>query len=942
MNDEVFELNIQFWMTENFVSEFDRLSLNQRRSMTSVAVNMRASSRIRYFSLSRVDENDQRSHHSSRFERFERSSYINVVLESAQAQSSRKVFILNQLERVRSSKIISITQQLLDEHIDRLYDNQHDLQHRFESLENIVKYEVITKNDIIELRDDFNVLQNIVQNCFSELMIKMNKINIEFESSASLLMIFEKQEKSLTKAEDLHQNRSLSSDFLEEADQQRKLWNRQNSISLKMAKKAQQNATDSQQNRLFSLNDLKSVSALDRMLENNEVYNQEHRDRLIARSQAWRRDHESRMSSQTSLSIQFENRVVIVKSNQFKSSDFDFFYLWYSKDQNSTDYVIDDKKTIYINVHMFVETVRRFIANKNILEHLHLCLKNAAQIWYIALTSARREVIMRSMKIFCFALITRYEDHSADSYAKLQIEQYTVRDAQKRRQSDEYVSLLMRHVVLLDMFELVVLTKIWSSLNKKLRKHVRRSDKNIIIEEFTRNFEDVARYYASDINKENSIEIAYQCEVKSTQKQIQNSERFDRYSESYFESYSTNYLFRLQDSQSTRNSQTSSRNSYLSSSQYASFSQRTLHYSQQNQISTTQNSSSSQRISQYSTRSTQYSSSSSNQKLLTNNVSYNAFISSFYEQYDNHANNEYEKKQSVNENIKYETLEIANFDDIIIFFHAKVSQLEQFNDEEYTRHDMTSLFCNMCKKSYVNNDDRVRLNNHMFNIHDVDIKSNQTMNRKRYINWMKHAALHVVTIRESSSKREYVIIQTRLYDENNEEISICIDTDFSVNFIDETLLSEDNLWSRLHNCHSIIVRDIANERIVDKQMNIFLYITTIDESLKRLEVKTYVNKDIQADVIFDMNKLKKIENDIVIWLDKKKMQLNNCHVTINFTSRDSQSVIFFANATSRSDYTDRESCIKSFDDKCSKKSVRFAEITIKISYKSILFSDSLS
>ena len=317
-------------------------------------------------------------------------------------------------------------------------------------------------------------------------------------------------------------------------------------------------------------------------------------------------------------------------------------------------------------------------------------------------------------------------------------------------------------------------------------------------------------------------------------------------------------------------------------------------------------------------------------------------MSFFYEQYDNNANSEYEKKQQVNENIKYQIFEHANFDDIIIFFHVEVSQLEQFNDEKYTRHDMTSLFCNICKKNYVNNDDRVRLNNHMFNIHSVDIKSNQTMNRKRYINWMKHAVLHVIIIRESSSKREYVIIQTRLYDQNNEKISICIDTDFSVNFIDESLLSENNLWNRLHNCHSIIVRDIANKRIVDKQMNIFLYITTIDESLKRLEVKTYVNKDIQTDVILDMNELEKIENDIVIWLDRKKMQLNNCHVTINFTSRDSQSVIFFADTTSRNDYTDRRFCFKSFDDKYLQKSVRFAEITIKILYKSIRFSDTLT
>lgn len=116
------------------------------------------------------------------------------------------------------------------------------------------------------------------------------------------------------------------------------------------------------------------------MFEDNKFYNQEYHNRLIVRNQSRRRNHEFRVISQTFLSIQFENRVVIVKLNQLKTSDFDFFYFEYSKNQKSIDYVIEEKKIIYINVHMFVETVRQFIANKNTLEYLHFCLKSAIQI----------------------------------------------------------------------------------------------------------------------------------------------------------------------------------------------------------------------------------------------------------------------------------------------------------------------------------------------------------------------------------------------------------------------------------------------------------------------------------------------------------------------------------------------------------------------------------
>ena len=604
-------------------------------------------------------------------------------------------------------------------------------------------------------------------------------------------------------------------------------------------------------------------------LFDNDLSNNDHEDR---RSRSMNRSEYIKNQSQSRdrHDVSIPEMIMTTKPNQFKTSDFDFFYSEYPKNQNSIDYVIEKKKTIYIDVHMFVETVRRFTANKNILEHLHFCLKNATQIWYIALSPVKRDDIMLSIEIFCFTLITRYENHSANSYAKFQTQQYIIRDVQKRRQPDEYVSILMRHDVSLNAFELTVLTKTWNSLNKKLRKHVRKPDKRTTTENFTRNLENATGYYASDINKKNAIEIAYQREVKS--KQIQNSERFDRYSEPYSENYSTNYFSRLQDAQPSRNWQTFQRNAYTSTPL-----QNRSQYSQQNQISATQNSSFSQRTSQYSTRSTQYFSSSSSQKLLINNanynVSYNAFISSSYEsedhmQYDYNVNSEYEKEQTqtqtINENTKFETLEHANFDDIIISFHAETSKLEIFNDEKRIRHDMISMSCNICKKSYINNDDRTRLNNHMREMHDIDTTSRQSMNQKRYINWMKHATLHVITIRESSPKREYVTIQARLYDEINENISICIDTEFNVNFIDKFLLPEDNLWNRLHNCHPITVRSIANERIVDQQMNIFMYVIATDGTTKRIETKIYVSKSIKIDVILNMNELDKTENDIIL------------------------------------------------------------------------------
>ena len=158
---------------------------------------------------------------------------------------------------------------------------------------------------------------------------------------------------------------------------------------------------------------------------------------------------------------------------------------------------------------------------------------------------------------------------------------------------------------------------------------------------------------------------------------------------------------------------------------------------------------------------------------------------------------------------------------------------------------MISLFCNFYKTSFVNDDDKIKLNNYMLIIHDIDIKLFEFMKRKQYINWMKHAILHVIIIRDSFLKREYIIIQIILYDEINKTILVCIDTSFNVNFIDEFLFFKNqNLWNKFYNCHSIIIRDIASERIVDRQMNIFLFFIATNDSIKRINFKTYVNKNI--------------------------------------------------------------------------------------------------
>ena len=923
--------------------------LQSDSSILNLNVNLRR--RSEKTRMQKMKQSNKSRRHSREF--------LNVYLSDTLSKNVNQKNIVNFIRRKQNQFVESYNElfeyftnkfEKFDDRLNQL-DNKFDalfviINNKFETLKNKMtrNIAIVMKIEFVDFKKNFEKLKIEFVNK-SSVSQKTVILNIAKNVSINTFVLHSKSNVFHDSFESFVQNSFIKQDV--RSENYKSIFDQTSHMKQRFEMIFSFESNFNQNSNIFSYSQL-TFEALNKQfrLFDNDLSNNDHenrRNRSMNRSEYIKNQSQSRDRHDVSI---FEV-IMTAKQNQFKTSNIDFFHLYYFEDNELNDYVVNDKKIIYTSVQMFVQIVKRYAYDKiEIAEHLYLCFRKFAQIWFTSQNSSKQQVLLNNIEAFCNALTTRYEKHLQNVYNKLRVERYIIKNAQKQRQFDEYIDNMLRYAMFFKMFDLIVLTMIYDSLNDDFIRHVRKSNQNTNSDEFIRDLEEIANYWSNKTRNNDDKKTIYQREVKSNQKQ--NFERFERYSKSYIENYSTNYFFRFQDAQSSRNWQTLQRNVYTSASL-----QNRSQYSQHNQISATQNLSSSQRISQYSTRSTQYFSSSSNQKLLINNVNYNAFISSSYEsenhmQYDYNVDNEYEEKQAqartINENIKFETFEHANFDDIIISFHAKASKLEIFNDEKRTRHDMILMFYNICKESYINNDDRARLDNHMSKVHDIDTKSKQSIDQKRYINWMKHAILHVITIRESSSKREYVIIQTRLYDEINENISICIDIEFNVNFIDKFLLSENNLWNRLHNCHSITMRNIANERIVNQQMNIFLYVTATDDTTKRIKIKIYVNKSIKVDVILSMNELDKIEDDIILWLDRKKMQLDNCHVIINFTSRSNQFVIFFANATSRSDYTDLKSYFKSFDDKYLRKSIRFAmsKTMIKISYKWVRFSNNSS
>lgn len=216
--------------------------------------------------------------------------------------------------------------------------------------------------------------------------------------------------------------------------------------------------------------------------------------------------------------------------------------------------------------------------------------------------------------------------------------------------------------------------------------------------------------------------------------------------------------------------------------------------------------------------------------------------------------------------------------------------MKDFNAENSSRNEMPLYSCNICNVSYP--DDYIGLNNHMFDTHQIEINASTSNERKRYVNWLKHAALNVYQIK--APEQGYSTFQARLYDKDSgDDISICVDTGSGTSFIDESLLPiQENLYGRLTTVSSITVRGITGERIVDRRMILPIYVQGSDNSLTKIEANPYVTKGIKAGVILGMDILGNSKNKISLLLHQKKMRIGSGQVPLYFTSPGSKPISF--------------------------------------------------
>ena len=549
------------------------------------------------------------------------------------------------------------------------------------------------------------------------------------------------------------------------------------------------------------------------------------------RSRSRLRSFSKSFSKSKSTHLQGISIVASIKQKKFKTLDIDYFYLVLSKETHaSDDYIVSGKNIFHRDVYMFTQQVERVAAVKNICNKLYLYLREFFMIWFTSLDVVTRSHLNEDSHAFCEALIKKYKSFNFKAFDKLIAKHYSVQDARKQRFVDEYVQAIMRYDKACNIVEETAITFAWKNLDATLRKGIRRLEKHVTTDDFVELLNEVIKYYDNLNKKHDEKKVVYQRDLKTAERRLQ-----------------------------SQSQQRQKRNQVLSSSQTTNREFQSFR---------------------------QYLLASSNQKLLTNNAkARNAY---FVEKRDN-ASSEDEAYYFFSAEIKYLTAEYAQFDDIVAAFHAQVSHEKDFNSAGDSRNYMLFYSCNICQVNY--SEDYRGLDNHMFDIHQIDINSNAVMERKRYVNWMEHVVLNVYEIKIFSN--DYATFQSRLLNNNANKIFICANIESEVSFMNESLLSQGiNLFGRLILISLVTVRGIFDERIVDKQIYLSIHITGSDDIAKTIETTPYITKGIKAGVILDMDVLGKSQNKITLHLHTKKMQLRSSHVLLDFTSSGTVPVSF--------------------------------------------------
>ncbi len=177
----------------------------------------------------------------------------------------------------------------------------------------------------------------------------------------------------------------------------------------------------------------------------------------------------------------------------WNSADIDFF------DSNFDDKfafideaVIHASKNIYYrDVHVFVERIKKMIIvleSEMIKKNLSSCLRESVLMWHIAkLFDVSRRILFyeKNVNEWMQALIDRFKTQVITTIVNLLRERYTLTNAERNRESRKYVQKIIKWVKFAKMTSSFnQLNIVYNEIDAKLRRDLKKSSKNITIDDY--------------------------------------------------------------------------------------------------------------------------------------------------------------------------------------------------------------------------------------------------------------------------------------------------------------------------------------------------------------------------------------------------------------------------------------------------------------------------
>ena len=271
---------------------------------------------------------------------------------------------------------------------------------------------------------------------------------------------------------------------------------------------------------------------------------------------------------QSSKFSKFQHLQTMSVTKKFRASNLNFFNfnLFVTSEYPVDDVINSEKYTIYRDVTLFVQQIKRIarINVENIAFHLHECLRKSAMQWFSSLLKFMQNRLSSNVDTFCNRLIQKYKMTISQTLDKLYNEHYIMIDAQKLRFAKNYMQTVLRYARVAQLSEQTTLIVIWKNLDFELSRDVDASRYDDDQNSFVRRIEQTAELWvikSSQIAVDRE-KVAYQRDLKLRQQQSQQSQQTEYQQQEYQSQNDSNRQQYQRSSRSERNQIVTSSNNY--------------------------------------------------------------------------------------------------------------------------------------------------------------------------------------------------------------------------------------------------------------------------------------------------------------------------------------------------------------------------------------------